>query len=291
MILGGLKKGLLAASVVLVVFIILGVFSMLGMNKEEIYRKTFSIEPGTNLEAYSNMGSIDVSDWDRDYVEVVGVKHSNWLTRLFKLQGNIDVTTGRELVVRSNYRTSFFCAVPIEILIKVPREMQIARLETSTGAIKMTNVSGNVKAKTSTGAIQVENVSGDIDVKTSTGAIKIRKVDGFVRAEAGTGSIDIAGAEGIHGVRTSTGAITVEVPSFRDSLDIKAGTGGITAYLAPDLAAELEVSTSLGKINFEDLAITVSQTSGKKLVGKLGDGGGKIAIETSTGAISLKKLR
>lgn len=52
---------------------------MLGMKKEEIYRKTFSVEPGTVLKVYNETGSINVSSWDRDYVEVVAVRHSNWL--------------------------------------------------------------------------------------------------------------------------------------------------------------------------------------------------------------------
>lgn len=266
------KKGVLTAGIVLVVFMVIGgALLMLGMKKEEMYRKTFSIEPGTVLKVYHKTGNIDVSSWDRDYVEVVGVKYSNWLNRFLKVP-SIDVTTGREFVVRTLSSTFFCDAVPVEIRITVPRGMQVAYLETSTGKIN------------------VANVSGDVNAKTSTGAVQIQRVDGFVRAVTSTGSIDITGVNGIYEARTSTGKISAEVPAIRDILEIEAKTGSITAFLSPDIAAQLEASTSNGKITYEDLPLTVSESSNKKLTGRLGEGGSKIDIKTSTGSISLKKL-
>jgi len=270
---GRFKKGLLIAGIVLVVIMIMGGLSMSGIKKEEVYRKTFSVETGTALKVYGKAGHIDISSWDRDYVEVVAVKQSNFLNRFLKVQGSIDVTTGPEFVVRNLYSASFACAVPVEIRITVPKGVQVAHVETSTGEIS------------------VANVSGDVDAKTSTGAIKIQRVDGFVRAATSTGSIDITKVNGIYEARTSTGKISVEVSAIRDNLKIEAKTGSITASLSPSIAAQLEANTSMGKITYEDLPITVGESSDKKLTGRLGKGGGKIAIKASTGSISLKKLR
>ncbi|HEY3374169.1 MAG TPA: DUF4097 family beta strand repeat-containing protein [Candidatus Aquicultor sp.] len=244
---------------------------MLGMNREEIYRKTFSVEPETVLKVYNRNGNIDVSSWDRDYIEVVAAKQNNWLNRFLK-EPSIDVVTGREFVVRTQCSTFLCGAVPLHNRITVPRGVQVAYLETSTGKIN------------------VANVSGDVDAKTSTGAIQIQRADGFVRAVTSTGSIDITGVNGIYEARTSTGNISVEVQAIRDNLEIKTKTGSIAVFLSPSIAAQLEASTSNGKITYEDLPLTVSQSTDKKLIGKIGEGGGKIDIKASTGSISLKKL-
>ena len=280
---------------------------MLGMKKEE-YRETFSAEPGTVLKVYNKTGSVDVSSWDRDYVEVEAIKKSISDKLVPLNEARIEVTPGNEFVVRTHYDTFRSRGVSVDYRITVPKGVLVTHLETATGKINVADVSGDVDAKASTGAIQihkvngfikavtstgsinVDNVSGDVDAKASTGAIKIQRVDGFVRAVASTGSIDITGVGGIYEARTSTGKISAEVQAIRDSLEIRSSMGGITVFLSPSIAAQLEVNTSNGSITYEDLPLTVSQSSKTRLIGRLGEGGGKIDIKTSTGSIHLKKL-
>ncbi len=241
------------------------------MKREEIYHKSFAVEPGTVLQIFGRTGGIDVRSWDRDDLEVVALKYDNWLTRLLP-EPSVDVTSGREFVVRTVYSSTLSQAVPVDSQVMVPKTVKVGHLETATGAIN------------------AENVSGDVDAKTSSGMIQIKGVDGFARAETSTGSIDIERVKGVDGAQTATGSISVEVPAVRNNLAIRAKTGSITAFLAPTIAGELEASTSTGKIAYENLPLTVNQSSDKKLVGRLGKDGSKIDIATSTGSISLKRL-
>ena len=64
------KKELIIAGILLGVLIFTG--GAWNMNKE--YRETFSVKPGTVLKVFNKNGNIDVSSWDRDYIEVEALK-------------------------------------------------------------------------------------------------------------------------------------------------------------------------------------------------------------------------
>ena len=143
---------------------------------------------------------------------------------------------------------------------------------------------------TKTGKVTVDHVSGDVDAQAATGEINIHQAKGFVKAVTTMGNIVIAGIGGLTEARTETGKISAEVPAIRDSAAIISGTGGITVSLSPRIDARLEASATTGKITYTDLHLTVNQSSGTKLAGRLGAGSGLINLKTTTGSISIKKL-
>ncbi len=303
-------------------------------NKE--YPKTFAVEPGTVLKIYNKNGNIDVSGWDRDFVEVDIQGH--FLTAFLK-EPSIDIATGKEFVVRTLNSMNLRITVPKGVVAthvenskgkinvkNVPGDVDVQTAtgeikiqgmagfvkavtnigkinvengsgkvdaKTATGEIKIQGINGFVKIETNIGKIQGENVSGDVDAKTATGEIKIHKVNGFVKAVTGNGKIDITGISGLYEARTNNGDISVEVPAIRDSLEIRSHHGKITVFLSPNIVAQLKASTSTGNITYQDLPLTVNQSSPTMITGRLGEGGedsGRINIETSTGSVTLKKL-
>jgi hypothetical protein len=334
------KKELIIAGIILGVFIITG--GVWGMNKKE-YRKSFTVEPGTVLKVYNKNGSIDVSGWDRNYIEVEAIKKKHWLIS-FVNEPTTDVTTGNEFVVRTLCSTFLSTSVSVHYRITVPKSVLVEHVETSTGKINVDKVSGNVEVKTATGEIQIHEingfvkaitstgkinidnvlgnvdakistgeiqiheingfvkavtsagkidvaqVSGDVDARTVAGGIQVHKVSGFVKAVTRNGKIDISRVDGLSGASNVTGEISVEVPAIRDSLEISSTNGSITVFLSPDIAAQLEASTSNGCISYGDLPLTLSQSSRTRITGRLGEGGGRINIKNSTGSINLKKL-
>ena len=316
------KKELIIAGILLGVLIFTG--GAWGMNKDK-YQETFSVKPGTVLKVFNKNGDIVVSSWERDYIEVVAIKKMLWWTGFLK-GPDIDVATGKEFIIRTLYKTVIFRAIPLQYRIKVPKGVRVDHVETSTGQlqihevngfvkavtstgnIRVAKVTGDVDAKTSTGEIQiydvngfvkavtstgrinVDKVSGDVDAKTATGEIQIHRVDGFVKAVTSCGGIDITGVGGLSEARTDTGKISLEVPAIRDNLEIRSSNGSITVFLSLDIVAQLEASTSNGNITYQDLPLTVTELSKHKLTGRLGEGGARINIKTSTGSINLKQL-
>jgi hypothetical protein len=235
------------------------------------YRQTFSVEPGTVLEIYNRHGDIDVSSWDREDIEIDAVRHSTLLAPFLK-EPTIDVSTGKQFVIRTLYSSNLAENFRIQYRIRVPKGVLVTNVETSNGKI------------------DVENVSGDIDVKTSTGGIRINKVNGFVKAVTSNGKINITEVNGLYEARNDRGDISVEVPAIRDNLTLRSDNGSITAFFSPNVAAQLEASTSNGNITYTDLPLIVNQSSKTTMTGRLGEGSGKISIATSRGSINLKKL-
>lgn len=244
----------------------------------KVFAKTFPVEPGTILQVYNNKGDIDISGWDRDYVEVA-LKDTDWWTSILKgfvKEPTIDVTTAKEFIIRTPNSTGLSGYIPTRYRISVPKGMLVTHVETSVGQIN------------------VDNVSGDVDAQTSTGEIQIHKVNGFVKAITGNGKIDITEVGGLYEARNDRGEISVEVSAIRDNLEIRSSLGSITVSLSPNIAAQLEASTSNGKVTYTDLPLTVSESSNTRVAGRFGEvsgaGIGRIKIENSTGSIILKKL-
>lgn len=250
---------------------ILGAGCALGAGKGE--QKTYPVENGTVLKIYHKNGDIDISSWDREEIQLEAVRHSS-LLGVFVKEPKIDVVTGKEFIIRTVYSSSASESFRIQYRIKVPKKVLVKEVESSNGNIN------------------VENVSGDVNAKTSTGGIHINKVNGFVKAVSSNGKINITGVEGLSGALTESGDISVEAPAIRDNLDINSSSGSITVFLSPDISAQLEAGTSSGTIAYENLPLSISQSSKTKITGKLGDGGNqKINIKTSSGSIKLKRLK
>lgn len=259
---------------------------MFGLVQQE-YREVIDVEPGAILDVFNKMGSISITGWDQDYVEVVAIKQS--LLGMFLDEVAIVIKGKDRLGVSSDYSSARSRIVGVEYQISVPEGMLVAQVDSSNGRISIENVSGNLKAKSSRGSIIIRNVSGDVDAESVTGAIEIMEVTGYVRASTNTGKISIAGAGGIHEVHAKRGNINVEVTAIQNNTAISSQSGGITVYFAPGLDAIIEVRSSSGSISWE-IPLSVIESTNNQLTAVIGEGRTRLSIQSSSGSITLKNL-
>jgi lia operon protein LiaG len=73
-------------------------------------------------------------------------------------------------------------------------------------------------------------------------------------------------------------------------VNVETGSGDVTLKVPPTLAAEVDIETSSGEIE-TDFEVAVTRHARDHMTGRIGDGGGKIAIETGSGGIKLVKGR
>lgn len=143
-------------------------------------------------------------------------------------------------------------------------------------------------AATQVGDVDVQGVAGDVVAETSTGDVTLRSVSGVVSAGTSTGDIDVADVEAFAGASASTGDVTVEVPAIDGDATVDASTGDIAAAVGPGVDAELRANTNTGDVSVEGLEVdSVGEESAS---GTLGDGGPRLAFDTSTGDIALSAL-
>ncbi len=243
------------------------------------------VDAGTvAVEITGNLGSrVDVRPrnlppgMDLEYRER-GSELEVWVERYFPLPSGgrdaviiIDLPSEVELDVETSTG-----GIQVELM-----ESEQVRLESSTGAIYLADLSGDARVESNTGEIQVERIAGNLRVRGSTGSQDLRDINGSVDAKTTTGSITIRSSAGSFTLETGTGSQQGRELLVTGDSSFESTTGSIHM----DFRNQLEdfffdLESSVG-------GIEVGSVSGR---GELIFGRGPISIrgESSTGSQSYR---
>ncbi|MCJ7805992.1 MAG: DUF4097 domain-containing protein [Clostridia bacterium] len=265
----GFKKALLVTAV-----IILTLFAASGCSRtvtREQFLEAYQIRSGTIIEVYNQNGTVTISGWDQNKVEIAAVKES------FRGQAALDeveifIDIAEKLVIQT-VNPDDSAQVTVSYEIKVPEDLVIGIIECSNGNIN------------------IDNVTGNPDISTSNGTIIVNGVNGIVSARSSNGSLTITGVKSLGNLRTSNGNIEAELFILHDDLEIGTSNGSVSLALSTDLQADIEANTSNGTISASNLNIVAAELEQASLVGTMNGGGNKITIKTSNGSINLVPLR
>jgi DUF4097 and DUF4098 domain-containing protein YvlB len=89
---------------------------------------------------------------------------------------------------------------------------------------------------------------------------------------------------------TGSGAVSVELLDRVENLLVDTGSGSVTLYLPANVGAEIEAETGSGGIDVE-VPVQIRSVKRDHLLGRIGDGRGRIDIDTGSGAIRLLAAR
>lgn len=238
--------------------------------KEEFYQ-SYQVRSGTVVNVINPNGSVTITGWDEDTVEIRAVKESpRGQEALDEVDINIDIAD--ELLIETIHPTDNFL-VSVSYDIKVPVDLLIDIIECANGNITL------------------ENIGGNPDLSTSNGTISAVNVNGIVSAVSSNGDITVTGVRSLDEVRTSNGNITAELLAIFDNLEIKTSNGSIVLLLSPALAVDLDAKTSNGSISISNLNVDAAEFDQTTLSGSMNGGGHKIEISTSNGSIELAQLK
>lgn len=183
------------------------------------------------------------------------------------------------------------------------------RLATGSGRIELDGAQGDVVLDTGSGNINVANVTGDklsvdtgsgrvtgsnvrssaVDVDTGSGSVTLSGVRADrIGVDTGSGSIRLVEAEAADlDLDTGSGSISVDLLSRLQNARIDTGSGTVTLTVPADLGATLNLSTGSGGIS-TDLPVQIQEQRRTLLRGRVGDGSGRISIETGSGGIRIR---
>jgi hypothetical protein len=282
--------------------------------------KTFTVQPGGNLQASTQGGDITIKTADSGEVRVLvkqvisasSEKEADEL--LAKLTLKLE-QTGNDVLVESKYekggpRNWFGSWPPVNVSfeVTVPKNYNLG-LNTSGGNIAVASLSGNVRARTSGGNLEFARIDGDLDAGTSGGNITLLEGTAKARLNTSGGNIDVDRAGGPTEVSTSGGDITIR--SVAQLISASTSGGNVHAVITEPLKQDtmlgtsggdvkvevvkgtgfhLDASTSGGDVKASGLTITLEQGgSGKsKLVGAVNGGGPRLKLRTSGGDITVR---
>lgn len=244
---------------------------------EEMYEETVALSAGGAVDVKCHNGSIKVSTWDRDEVEIRAKKKAT--------AGSVAAAEERlrEISVRvdkTGERVSISAVIPkwkgggsgsVQFDLKIPRG---ARLEADThnGSIEVRELGGEARLDTHNGSVKAYGVQGDLEIETHNGSITAEDVGGAIRAHTNNGSIT-----------AEMGAETLA----RDT-SFETTNGSVTLTLNPNLAATIDARTTNGSVK-SDFPGGFQDKRKKTLDLDLNGGGPRIELESRNGSIRIRE--
>ena len=182
-----------------------------------------------------------------------------------------------------------------KLIVTMPREGQVFA-KSGDGSIRVEQVHGRLELRTGDGSIRAIDVGGRLVLATGDGSVTVDNAEGELDVDTGDGSVSVAGKLDIVKVHTGDGSITFRVEpgtSMKGDWSMTTGDGGVSLYLPPNFAAELDAHTGDGAIRNElDIATGSAGGDGERarrtLKGRLGAGGRTLRIRTGDGSVRLK---
>jgi len=182
----------------------------------------------------------------------------------------------RELELRSEKKGAWFHLdlstpkqqmVSAELVLKVPRHLAQARLETKAGTISAARFDGEITAETSGGLIDLDELRSNVTAKTGGGEIHAGRIEGTLRCISGGGAIRVSSAVRECWLDTAGGDICVR-----------------------EASAPIHAATAGGNIRVDRAAAEIYARTGAGLI-EVGQAGGLVTAETSGGAIQVNGAR
>jgi DUF4097 and DUF4098 domain-containing protein YvlB len=164
-------------------------------------------------------------------------------------------------------------------------------LDTGSGAVTVTDAAGEVILDSGAGGVTVNGVRGDhLDMDTGSGRIRADDVDvKSFKADVGSGGLTMGRLKASRvNVDVGSGGLSLDLISVVEDLTIDAGSGGVTVRLPAAQGAEIDIETGSGGIE-SDFAVQANRVERNHVRGQIGDGRGRIKIESGSGRVRLIK--
>lgn len=239
----------------------------------EDFSKTAALKAGGTFSLENVNGSVRVSTWKEDKVEIKAVKVAKKSEKdLKEVEILVDASEGRVAVKAVWPKFPRNVSVSVNFEVKVPEGVNVEDAGTVNGSVDVTGGYARLIVGTTNGQVNVENASGRLEASTTNGGVKVRGFEGRVDA------------------RTTNGNVRLEGLSFKDGVEAKTTNGSIHVGIeSPEsLNAELMARTTNGSISV-DFPVTLQnlRQSRRVVEARIGQGGPEISLRTTNGSITI----
>ncbi|HWB98024.1 MAG TPA: DUF4097 family beta strand repeat-containing protein [Bryobacteraceae bacterium] len=276
------------------------------------FHYSYPLSAGGRLSLENFNGSIEITGWDENQVEISGTKYAP--TPELRDAMKIDIShSPDEVTIRTVRPSERRGNMGAKYVLRVPRKVQLDRITSSNGSVRVSEIEGAARVRTSNGAVRVANLRGSLDVQTSNGQVDIQSLDGSAVLRTSNGRIHADEVRGAVDASTSNGGVTVRVGKTTgahpvriqtsnggveltlaetnpDDIRVSSSNSGITLHLPQSTNARIVANTSNSSINTEFDVKTQGNLSKHHLEGEIGSGGPTIQLSTSNGGIRILKL-
>ena len=280
----------------------------------EDFHYSYDLKPGGRLSVDSMNGSIEISSWEKNTVDIVGTKYGAEEAAMKAIR--IDITNSPDLITVRTVPPSGHIrgGLGAKYIIRVPRTVELDRIVSSNGSVRVENTEGTVRIRTSNGAVRISHVKGRLEAESSNGALDVNDQSGGAIVRTSNGSVNAENIRGNFEATTSNGRITarlmdpepnrlVKLESSNGSIDLtmdniksndvrcRTSNSSITVRLPSSLSAQMRASTSNSHVESDfDVTLKGGRISKNNMEGTIGSGGPLVDLSTSNGSIRIQKL-
>lgn len=241
----------LAVLLVSIMFVTAAVASV-----REEFHKTYPLTAGGSFAIKNVNGTVKISTWDRNEVEVVATKTASSDEKLKNCTIDVFATSSR-VEVKTKYVSNWMNTNPatVEYRINVPKGTRIDKAETVNGDVDISDTGSEVRASTVNGSVHAYGASGDLKISTVNGSVHatLARTDHSVYMDSVNGSVELT------------------IPGNAD--------------------ATIEASTVNGNVS-NGFGMSVDRPKygpGAKLHGTLGNGRANIKLSSVNGSVDIRK--
>jgi DUF4097 and DUF4098 domain-containing protein YvlB len=280
---------------------------------KEDFHHVYPLSSGGSVSIETFNGSIELSGWEQNSVEVNGTKYASTRSALEDIKVDVSSPSG-SVRVRASKVSDFHRNMGMRFTVRVPKQTLLDLISTSNGHVRIEDVDGNARLRTSNGAIRVSRLKGELEARTSNGAIEIDYLDGNAKLHTSNGSIRAEASHGGFEATTSNGSITARLSDPAGTWPIHAASSNghidlrIDAHQLPEVRAETSNSsivlrlpsgvnadvrahTSHAAVSSEFEGVHADNEHGRgELSGRIGGGGRLIELSSSNGSIKIVRL-
>jgi len=212
----------------------------------------------------------------------------------------VSVPTGKNVALYLGVGKAFVSNVDGTIRIYVAsadvsadRTKGALRVETGSGTVDVRTAAGDVSLSTGSGDVTVSGADGS-RLYLETGSGRVTLTDGkaaTIDVHTGSGDIEATSTSGDDlSFETGSGSVNVALNATFRSVRIETGSGDVTLKVPPTAGAEVDLDTGSGDIDLGGLTLSVRRIEHDHVTGTLGDGKGRLSVETGSGNVHLQKL-
>jgi lia operon protein LiaG len=220
--------------------------------------------------------------------------------------GGLDAHADVRVTVPEGKRVAIYLAVGKVSVTNVGGELSV---NASSAPVTTSQTRGELNIEVGSGAVQVSDARGELNVDTGSGSVSVSSVRGeTISVESGSGDVTASdirsnelkvetGSGDIQvtkllapqvALNTGSGSVVADLQGELWNVNVETGSGDVSLKLPPTVGANVDIQSSSGDIE-TDFSVSVTRHARDHLTGTIGDGRGKIAIETGSGGIKLLK--
>jgi len=261
-------------------------------------------DPAGQVEVSNTAGSVVITAWPRNEVEVTGTLGEGTERLEFSSSGKL--TRVKVVLPRQSSRVA-----GTDLVLKVPAGSAVA-VNTVSANVTATGVRGSQRLQSVSGYIHTEAAAEDVECKTVSGNVKVKGSGqpGMLTVTTVSGDADLSRVAGeVNGNTVSGSFVVASGDTSRSRLRSTSGDLGLRGRLTPDarvdlesisgnvrldlegpVGAEFDVSSFNGNIRncFGPPPVRTSEYApGRELRFREGAGTGRVRLKTLNGDISV----